>query len=92
MAATTNATPVVGHPAVALFQSVVDKDYDGLVTLYASHARNSLVSYASMRSRWAHQQESYTKSGKDPKLQFQIFKGSCAVGWHCFQRNPSSVF
>lgn len=52
-----------GHPGACLFEATVAKDYDAIVKLYASNARNSLVSYLSMRSRWGHQQENYSNSG-----------------------------
>lgn len=56
---------VTDHPATGLFQSVIDRDYDGLHRLYAANARNSVVSYLSMKSQWTQRQENYTKSGKE---------------------------
>lgn len=59
------SSPVVGHPGTMLFDAVVANDHEALVKLYAANARNSLASYMSMKSRWAQQQEFYTKAGKD---------------------------
>lgn len=53
-----------GHAAVMLFDAVVANDHEALIKLYAANARNSLMSYLSMKSRWAQQQERYTKAGK----------------------------
>jgi hypothetical protein len=66
---TMEISPLAGHPATMLFDAVVADDHEALVKLYATKARNSLVSYMSMKSRWAQQQELYTKSGK------QLFVG-----------------
>ena len=53
------------QPGHQLFESVVEDDYESLVKLFATNARNSLVSYMSMKSRWARQrQDSMAKSGK----------------------------
>ena len=53
------------QPGHQLFESVVEDDYETLVKLFATNARNSLVSYMSMKSRWARQrQDSMAKSGK----------------------------
>jgi hypothetical protein len=52
------------HPGPQIFQAVVEDDYDRLTKLFAVNARNSLVSYISMKSRWARQQETMAKSGK----------------------------
>lgn len=57
-----------GHPGACLFQAIVEKDHDALVKLYATNARNSVGSYLSMKSRWAQQQEHYSKSGTFKKL------------------------
>eukprot|EP00980_Cylindrotheca_fusiformis_P005290 scaffold1136_cov146-Cylindrotheca_fusiformis.AAC.3 len=57
------ATLNTGHPGACLFEATVAKDYDAILNLFASNARNSLVSYLSMRNRWAHQQSSYSNSG-----------------------------
>ena len=51
------------HPGPQIFQAVAEEDYDRLTKLFAVNARNSLVSYMSMKSRWARQQESMAKSG-----------------------------
>jgi len=48
-----------------LFDAVVANDHETLIKLFASNARNSLVSYLSMKTRWAQQQEFYGKAGKD---------------------------
>jgi hypothetical protein len=48
-----------------VFQAVVEDDYEGLAQIFATHARNSLVSYMSVKSRWARQQENMAKSGKE---------------------------
>ena len=37
----------------SLFEAVVQKDYESLVHLYATNARNAVLSYLSMRRRWA---------------------------------------
>lgn len=54
-------TPV-GHAATMLFDAVVANDHEALIMLYAANARNSLLSYLSMKSRWAQQQERYSKA------------------------------
>jgi len=46
-----------------IFQAVVEEDYDGLTKVFAENARNSVVSYLSMQSRWSRQQDSISKSG-----------------------------
>lgn len=51
------------HPSHRLFQAVVEQDYDSLTRLFAINARNSIVSFMSMKSRWARQQDSMAKSG-----------------------------
>jgi hypothetical protein len=51
-----------------IFQAVVEEDYECLARTFATNARNSLVSYMSMKSRWARQQESMAKSGKKTML------------------------
>lgn len=52
------------HPGSCLFEATVSKDYDAIIKLFATNGRNSLVSYLSMKSRWAQQQEAYSKSGR----------------------------
>lgn len=47
-----------------VFQAVIKEDYKGMAKLFAAHARGSLCSYMSMKSRWARQQENMAKSGK----------------------------
>lgn len=47
-----------------VFQAVVEEDYEGMAKLFATHARSSLCSYMSIKSRWARQQENMAKSGK----------------------------
>lgn len=57
------------HPSQRLFQAVVDEDYDSLTKLFAINARNSIVSFMSMKSRWARQQDNLAKSGTfEPKI------------------------
>lgn len=56
-------TPLAGHPAALLFDAVVAKDHEALVQLYAANARNSLISYLSMKARLARQQEFYSNAG-----------------------------
>ena len=57
------------HPSQRLFQAVVENDYDTLSKLFAINARNSVVSFMSMKSRWTRHaqqqqhQESLGKSG-----------------------------
>ena len=46
-----------------IFHAVVEEDYGGLAKTFAENARNSVISYLSMKSRWARQQDSMTKSG-----------------------------
>ena len=65
---TSTAAIDQGQPASCLFDAIVEKDYDGLVKLYAANARNSVGSYLSMKSRWAQQQENYSKSGTECNL------------------------
>mmetsp|Transcript_46016 Transcript_46016/g.112352 ORF Transcript_46016/g.112352 Transcript_46016/m.112352 type:complete len:956 (+) Transcript_46016:269-3136(+) len=43
------------HPSQRLFQAVVEDDYDTLSKLFAVNARNSVVSFMSMKSRWTRQ-------------------------------------
>jgi hypothetical protein len=45
-----------------MFHTVVEENYDGLAKIFAENARNSVISYLSMKSRWA-RQLSTTKSG-----------------------------
>ncbi len=54
---------LVGHPASLLFDAVAAKDHDALIKIYAANARNSLISYMSMKTRLARQQEFYAKAG-----------------------------
>ena len=61
---TMEASPLVGHPGTMLFEAVVANDHETLINLYATSSRNSLVSYLSMKSRWAQQHEFYTNAGK----------------------------
>jgi hypothetical protein len=54
------------QPGHQVFQAVVEDDCENLVKVFATNARNSLVSYMSMKSRWARQrQDSMAKSGKE---------------------------
>jgi len=62
-----------------IFKTVVENDYDGLVQIVGHNACNSLVSYISMQSRWARQQEdSKTKSEEkvDEFLQHRTYSDS----------------
>lgn len=52
------------EPGQVLFQAVVENDFESIANTFATNARNSLVSYMSMKSRWARQQDSMAKSGK----------------------------
>jgi len=45
----------------ALFEGVAHRDYDSLSRLFATNARNAVVSYLSMRQRWASREP---RSGK----------------------------
>ena len=63
-----------GHAAVMLFDAVVANDHEALIKLYAANARNSLMSYISMKSRWAQQQERYTKAGKTNCYSAMLYK------------------
>jgi len=49
-------------PPPQIFQAVVENNNDGLVQIFAENARDSVVSYISMKSRWARQQDAMTKS------------------------------
>ena len=61
---TNNIQPVEQHSLSSkVFHAVVEKNYDGLAKMFAENARNSVVSYLTMRSRWARQQDSMGKSG-----------------------------
>lgn len=68
------------HPAPHLYQAIVEDDHGALCKIFAANARNSIVSYMSMKSRWARQQESMAKSGmvlgmrRDTKLGFGIWE------------------
>lgn len=55
---------LAGYPASLLFDAVAAKDHEALIKLYAANARNSLVSYMSMKIRLARQQELYSNAGK----------------------------
>jgi hypothetical protein len=57
-------TQPLDNAGCLIFQAVVEEDYESLAKAFAINARNSLVSYMSMKSRWARQQESMAKSGK----------------------------
>ena len=46
-----------------IFYAVVEENYDGLANIFAENARNSIVSYLSMKSRLARRQACMTKSG-----------------------------
>ena len=61
----TNNIQPVEHRSLSsqIFHAVVEKNYDGLAKMFAENARNSLMSYLTMRSRWARQQDSMGKSG-----------------------------
>ena len=51
-------------PPHQIFQAVVEKDYNGLMQIFAENARDSIISYISMKSRWERQQQdSMTNSG-----------------------------
>jgi hypothetical protein len=79
------ATP--DHPGPSLFEAVLEGDYDSLVKLYASNARNSVMSYLSMKSRWAQQQENYTQSGKHETNKKHVLcslVGLCLKAGSCF--------
>ena len=72
------------HPGHQLFESVVEDDYERLVKLFAAHARNSLVSYMSMKSRWARQrQDSMAKSGTQRYITVQSHKFTFAYMLNC---------
>ncbi|KAG7346676.1 pfs, nacht and ankyrin domain containing protein [Nitzschia inconspicua] len=81
-----------------IFQAVVGEDYDSLAKLFASHARSSLVSYMSMKSRWARQQESKAKSEEklDEFLQHLSYSDSPKPRLSPFsaakQQNDTSVY
>lgn len=49
------------HPNQRLFQAVIDEDYEGLSQLFAVNARNSVVSFMSMKSRWARQHNNHSQ-------------------------------
>ena len=57
-----NDQPSEGH-ASQIFHAVVEENYDGLAKIFAENARNSVVSYLSMKSRWVRQQDSMARSG-----------------------------
>lgn len=50
-------------PAACLFESLAKRDYEGLLDLYATNARNAVVSYLAMRSRRAQQRGRRSGSG-----------------------------
>jgi len=56
-------TAMVGNPGSLLFYAVAAKDHEALIKVYATNARNSLVSYMSMKNRLARQQEFYSSAG-----------------------------
>ena len=47
------AAPAALPPSSPLFDAVVRKDCQGLLKLYAGHARGAVVSYLSMKTRWS---------------------------------------
>mmetsp|Transcript_52281 Transcript_52281/g.107326 ORF Transcript_52281/g.107326 Transcript_52281/m.107326 type:complete len:787 (-) Transcript_52281:1437-3797(-) len=61
-----------------IFHAVVEEDYGGLAKTFAENARNSVISYLSMKSRWARQQDSMTKSEEktDEFLQHASYSNS----------------
>jgi hypothetical protein len=48
-----SATQTMQEAPPTMFDLVAKRDYDGLVAIYATNAQNAVVSYLSMRSRWA---------------------------------------
>ena len=55
------------QPDRTMFDAVAQRDYDGMVKMYAQHAQNAVVSYLAMRTRWASSaslSEQETKSGE----------------------------
>lgn len=45
-----------------MFHAVVEENYGDLANMFAQNARNSVISYLSMKSRWARHQDSMTNS------------------------------
>lgn len=63
MASDTSGNLVGGHPGNSLFDTVVAQDYEKLIELYCTNAKNAVGTYLTMRNRWAQQQDHYGKSG-----------------------------
>jgi hypothetical protein len=51
-------------PSHAFFEAVVNRDYDMLSGLYAMNARNAIMSFLSMRSRWSTAETKESRAGK----------------------------
>lgn len=51
-------------PSHAFFEAVVNRDYDMLSGLYAMNARNAIMSFLSMRSRWSTAETRESRAGK----------------------------
>jgi hypothetical protein len=83
MAAASFDTQIQQHPGQQIFQAVVEENYDSLVKIFAVNARNSLVSYMSMKSRWERQQESMAKSGES-KFDWFCYCCRCCRGLYFF--------
>jgi hypothetical protein len=51
-------------PSHAFFEAVVNRDYDMLSGLYAMNARNAIMSFLSMRSRWSTAEMKESRAGE----------------------------
>ena len=51
-------------PSHAFFEAVVNRDYDMLSGLYAMNARNAIMSFLAMRSRWSTAETKESRAGK----------------------------
>mmetsp|Transcript_12128 Transcript_12128/g.28774 ORF Transcript_12128/g.28774 Transcript_12128/m.28774 type:complete len:791 (-) Transcript_12128:49-2421(-) len=77
---TINNRPVEQRsPPSQIFHAVVEKNYDGLANIFAENARNSVLSYLSMSSRWARHQDSMRKS--EEKIDEFLHDASHSRSW-----------
>jgi hypothetical protein len=61
-------------PSHAFFEAVVNRDYDMMSSLYAANARNAIMSFVSMRSRWSTAETRETRSGKFASMLYGILR------------------
>jgi hypothetical protein len=62
-------------PSHAFFEAVVNRDYDMLSGLYAMNARNAIMSFLSMRSRWSTAEMKESRAGEFASMFTCVFYG-----------------